>query len=156
MMGLAGCDTSTVEEGKVPEQEPSVHNMEARKAQVGVGEKGAKLRADNSTASKMIGGAAAQALFDTKEKAVFEIQIPQALSLYRAQDSFGKGPQTHEEFMQKIIRANNIQLPKLPEGMHYIYKPDAGEKAEGELWVEPDAPAEGAAGQTPAEAPANP
>lgn len=154
-LGQIGCDNSPDEEIATPEPEPPLM-QEARKAEVGVGKQGAKLRADNSIATKMVGGAAAQALFDTKEKVAFEIKIPQALALYRAQDSFGKGPQTHEEFMEKIIRANNIELPKLPEGMHYNYRPDGGEKGEGELWVEPDAPAGNAEVVQPAEGQPNP
>ena len=107
MMGLVGCDTSSVDENTVPEPTPPLQNMEARKAQVGVGEKGSKLRADDSTMGKMM-TSSARAYFDVREKAVFEIQVPQALSLYRAQDSFGKGPQSHEEFMEKIIRCGQI------------------------------------------------
>lgn len=159
MLGAVGCDTSTEDETEKPKaEEPSPYNMESRKADVGVGKKGAKLRADQSTATKVLGGAAIQAMFETKEKAVFQIQIPQALALYKAQDSFGKGPQSHEEFMQKIIRANNIQLPELPEGMHYNYVPDGGEKGDGELRVEPDVPAGGNATEAtpPAEAQPNP
>jgi hypothetical protein len=71
-------------------------------------------------------------LFQTKEKVVFEIQIPQAMEIYRATD--GEYPATHEDFMAKIIKANKIQLPKLPAGQEYRYRPE-----EHQLWVEPKA-----------------
>jgi hypothetical protein len=36
-----------------------------------------------------------------------------------------------QAFMSKIIKANNIALPKLPEGQVYKYRPE-----EHQLWVE--------------------
>jgi len=57
--------------------------------------------------------------FFAQEKTVFDMQIPQALSLFQASE--GRYPNSHEEFMQKIIQANQIVLPKLPEGDSYIY-----------------------------------
>ncbi|MGI6401022.1 MAG: hypothetical protein ACOX0A_02755 [Thermoguttaceae bacterium] len=57
--------------------------------------------------------------FYAHEKAVFDMQIPQALSLFQASE--GRYPNSEEEFMQKIIQANRIVLPKLPEGDSYVY-----------------------------------
>lgn len=57
--------------------------------------------------------------FHAQEKAVFDIQIPQALSLFQASE--GRFPNSEEEFMQKIVQANQIILPKLPEGDSYVY-----------------------------------
>ncbi len=128
---LLGCDTSDTIDSAPPPAEETTANMEARKAGVGVGKQGSAMRGDDSLAAKMV-TSSARAYFDTKEKIVFEIQLPQAMQLYKAQDNFGKGPQSHEEYMQKIVKANNIPLPKLPEGMQYVYKPDIEE-----LWVEP-------------------
>jgi hypothetical protein len=101
---------------------------EARPAQVGVGLQGQSLKNESG-----IGKAIAQpamVLFQTKEKMVFEVQIPQALQLFNGLE--GRLPETHEEFMDKIIKFNQIKLPKLPEGQEYRYRPD-----KGELWVEP-------------------
>jgi hypothetical protein len=53
--------------------------------------------------------------------------IKHNLDLYKAGDGNGKGPRTHEEFMQKIIKANDIKLPTLPEGQRYVYDPDTEE-----------------------------
>jgi hypothetical protein len=52
--------------------------------------------------------------------------INYALKLFEASE--GRYPQSHEEFMDKIIRANNIQLPELVEGEEYIYVPEEPDK----------------------------
>lgn len=63
----------------------------------------------------------AKSYFAVKERVVFEFQIPQALQLYKAET--GAGPATHEEFIEKIITANQIPLPALPDGHRYVYDP---------------------------------
>lgn len=103
----------------------------SQKAGVGVGVRGDSLRNEEGV-GKMI-AAPAVALFNTRERAVFDIQIPHALNLFKALE--GRVPKTHEEFMQKIVQANGIQLPELKPGMKYRYRPEQGEA--GELWVEP-------------------
>jgi hypothetical protein len=45
--------------------------------------------------------------------------ITHALDLYQAET--GEFPKTYEEFMEKIIKANNIALPKLPFYQDYAY-----------------------------------
>lgn len=57
--------------------------------------------------------------FHAQEVAVFNMQIPSAMNLFQASE--GRFPNSEEEFMQSIIRANNIVLPKLPEGDSYVY-----------------------------------
>ncbi len=69
--------------------------------------------------------APAVALFRTRERAVFEIQIPHAMQLYEALN--GKKPVSEEEFFEKIIKTNQIKLPTLPEGQRYVYDPKKGE-----------------------------
>ncbi len=102
-----------------------------QKAAVGVGVRGDSLRNEEGV-GQMI-AAPAVALFNAREKAVFDIQIPHALNLFKALE--GRVPKTHEEFMQKIVQANGIQLPELKPGMKYRFRPELGEA--GELWVEP-------------------
>ncbi len=63
----------------------------------------------------------AKTYFIAKEKIKFEIEIPKALQLFDALE--GRGPNTHEEFMEKVIKAYNIKLPELPEGHKYVYDP---------------------------------
>lgn len=104
---------------------------EGQKAGVGVGIRGDSLRNEEDV-GKMI-AAPAVALFNAREKVVFEIQIPHALNLFKALE--GRVPKTHEEFMQKIVQANGIQLPELKPGTRYRFRPDQGDA--GELWVEP-------------------
>jgi hypothetical protein len=99
---------------------------EAVLAEVGVGAKGAKTRrhAEGGGVGQMIAAPAAS-LFATREKMVFEISIPHAMNLYRA--SIGNFPKTHDEFMQKIIKANNIELPELPGGQRYEYNAESSQ-----------------------------
>jgi hypothetical protein len=89
-------------------------------AKAGVGKEG-----QNSRRNVEKGGVArmitqpAHTLFSVKQKAVFDIQIPHAMNLYRATD--GDFPKSHDEFMKHIIEANKIKLPELPEGQRYEY-----------------------------------
>ena len=59
----------------------------------------------------------------TKERTVFDIQIPHAMNLYKAMND-DKMPASHDEFMKNIIETNHIKLPDLPEGHKYIYNPE--------------------------------
>jgi hypothetical protein len=63
--------------------------------------------------------------FQIRERAVFDIQIPQAMQLYEATN--GAKPKTQDEFMRNIIQANMIKLPELPAGHKYVYDPQKGE-----------------------------
>lgn len=65
-----------------------------------------------------------RAYFRTRERVVFEITIPNAMKTFKAIDPKGKGPASHEEFMEKIIRENAIELPALPDGWRYRYDPE--------------------------------
>jgi hypothetical protein len=60
-------------------------------------------------------------LFAAKERIAFDIQIPHAMNLFKAME--GRMPNSHEEFMEKIIKENQIKLPTLPEGERYVYDP---------------------------------
>lgn len=137
MLVLLGCQPADfIVEKPAPEAapaattavEPEVPAGIAQKAEVGVGIRGDSLRNEQGV-GKIIASSAV-AYFNTKEKVVFEIQIPHAMNLYRALE--GNFPKTHEQFMNKIIKENQIQLPELKPGMQYKYRPDLGE-----LWVEP-------------------
>ena len=55
------------------------------------------------------------------EHEIIRLNIQKAVDLFNASE--GRYPQSHEEFMQKIIQQNNIQLPQLPAGEQYIYDP---------------------------------
>lgn len=59
-----------------------------------------------------------------QEKVEF-LQVDQALKLYKATN--GELPKSHEEFMEKVIKANQIMLPKLQPGDKYIYDVEKGQ-----------------------------
>lgn len=50
---------------------------------------------------------------------ISKTHIKHALELYRAEH--GSYPKDYDEFMEEIIRKNNIKLPKLPFGKRYQY-----------------------------------
>jgi hypothetical protein len=83
-------------------------------AEAGVGKQGRSL--DESEGALVT---PAKAYFSVRERVVFEVQIPKAISLYKATN--GQAPQSHNEFMQEIVTANQIQLPALPDGHQYVY-----------------------------------
>lgn len=119
---VCGCDVFKEPTKKVADAPavqpaaPAPAAMEQVKAGVGVGQKGSKIRGEGM--NQMIAGPAI-AYFNTKEKVVFEIQVPHALNLYWGLN--GDYPKSHDEFMEKVIAENNIQLPQLPEGAKYVY-----------------------------------
>ena len=98
----------------IPSEAPAKTVLE--KAGVGSGKKGRSLDQHEG-----IIVTPAKTLFAAKEKIKFEIEIPHALNLYKALE--GNAPKSHDEFMEKIIKANNIALPELPEGHKYVYDP---------------------------------
>jgi hypothetical protein len=102
--------------------------MPDQKAGVGVGVKGRSLEGGSEYNPATFVSGPAAAYFRTKEKIVFEIQIPHTLNAFVALN--GRHPKSHEEYMREII-GTQIKLPKLPEGMIYRYHPDSQE-----LWVE--------------------
>lgn len=51
------------------------------------------------------------------------IAVEQAIALFMATE--GRYPKDHEEFMDKVIRANNMKLPVLPNGGQYKYDEQA-------------------------------
>lgn len=50
---------------------------------------------------------------------ISKMEIEHAVDLFNASE--GRYPKDHEEFMTKIIKANNIKLPVLPGGWKYAY-----------------------------------
>ena len=85
---------------------------ERRKAEPGVGIRGQKLKDRDGLLATP-----AKTLFRTKERLIF-MTIDQVLRMHEIQFGF---PKSHEEFMEKIIQQNNIELPGLPDGRYYEY-----------------------------------
>ena len=102
--------------------------IEAQKAAVGVAKQGQSLQ-DRQGVAKIV-AAPLSAVAGVKQMVAYDIQVKQALDVFQAQE--GRLPRSHEEFMEKCIRANNIQLPELPEGAVYRFNVE-----KGELWVYP-------------------
>ena len=129
---LAGCEAKTpetIEETShtaemqvvpAPEQ-PATEQVEA---EVGVGAKGRSLDNEDGVLTRGL-VEPARSLFATRERMVFEVQIPQAMQLFEATE--GRAPQSHDEFMQRIVQANNLRLPELPQGQRYVYDPERKE-----------------------------
>ena len=66
-------------------------------------------------------GAVGHARFFAEHKLIFD-SITHVLNLYWGEH--GEYPPSHEVFMDKIIKFNQIQLPQLEEGVEYIYDPE--------------------------------
>jgi hypothetical protein len=94
---------------------PQTPDTNQKEAQVGVGKKGRGYGLG-------VVATPAASLFAAKERIVFEIEIPEAMKLFKAMND-NKGPKSHDEFMEKIIKENRIKLPELPEGDRYQYDP---------------------------------
>ena len=90
------------------------------KAEAGVGKEGQKLKGKEGILITPV-----KTLFNTKQRIEFEFRLEPALRLYEGAN--GHRPKTHEEFMEKIIKFNNIKLPELPAGQEYVYDPAKGE-----------------------------
>lgn len=80
--------------------------------------------------------------FMIRERLVFDIQIPQAMKLYRAVNEHY--PKSHDEFMKQIIKANSIRLPKLRTAEErYVYLPEKAAKMRGYDTIDPPLVVEG-------------
>ncbi len=83
--------------------------------------RGQILRDSKHAMSRMVG-----AIPSTEQKMLLEVQIPQALELFRAQDRKGKYPKDHATFMKEIIEFNQLKLPQLRPGYEYWYDGEIG------------------------------
>jgi hypothetical protein len=101
------------EDGSVPAAAPGSTD---EVAQVGVGAKGQNYGGPGLVTTPI------EAYFRAEERIAFEVQIPKAMQLYKAEHN-DKGPKTQEEYMNIIIKENGVQLPELPEGEEYFYDP---------------------------------
>jgi len=100
--------------GKTGGQESSNDKV----AEVGVGAKGQKYSAGGYLSGNI------RAMHRTEERLAF-MNAQKALDMYKA--THGRGPKTHDEYMNKIIKRNGIVLPELNEGEHYLYRPEKEE-----------------------------
>lgn len=88
--------------------------MTLEKAQAGSGDKGRGYEPGVITTPVAV-------YFTARERIMFEIQIPALLQDFEFQNN--RSPKSNEEFMEKVIKKNNIQLPSLPPNSRYVYDP---------------------------------
>jgi hypothetical protein len=121
---MAGCDAKPAPQAapaKAVAQPQPPGEVVREQAKVGMTGKGEGYGGDPITEP-------VRQMWRVKEQVVL-LQIDQALKLFEATES--RKPKSHEEFMEKIIKENNIPLPVLPAGHRYVYDP-----AKAELMVE--------------------
>jgi len=120
VVALVGCgmvkfpELKEKSDGKQAGDKQPVVTPNPQPAQVGVGRKG------HSYGGGIITEPASK-YWRAKEAIVFTIQIPQLLTAFEIDNE--RPPASHEEFMEKIIRQYNVELPELPAGKHYEYDP---------------------------------
>jgi hypothetical protein len=88
------------------------------KANVGMGEKGRGYGGGIITTPIHV-------YFSAQELIMLQ-HIEHAMQLYKGEHD-GKPPKTKDEYMERIIKENNIRLPTLPQGESYVYDPKTGE-----------------------------
>ncbi len=62
--------------------------------------------------------------FRQRQRIIF-LKIDMDMRVFEAANQ--RLPNSHEEFMEKIINASNIPLPDLPAGERFVYDPERGE-----------------------------
>lgn len=87
------------------------------KAGVGVGAKGRSLDDESGILVTPV-----KAYFSVQEKLAFEVQLKQAMDLYKATN--GNFPKSQAEFDAHI--KPNVRLPELKPGHEYVYDPQQG------------------------------
>ncbi|MGD9721618.1 MAG: hypothetical protein AB7O59_05980 [Pirellulales bacterium] len=101
-------------DGAAPADQPPPEGEELKQAEVGVGVKGKDYGGPGFITTPI------QTYFQAQDRIDFEVQIPKAMQLYKAAHN-DKGPKTHEEYMQVIIKEHGVKLPELPAGETYWY-----------------------------------
>jgi hypothetical protein len=87
--------------------------MTASKADVGSGDKG-RGYGEGFVATPVA------TYFAARERIMFSITIPDYIRAFKFEHDM-KGPKSNEEFMEKIVKKNHIDLPTLPPGYKYWY-----------------------------------
>ncbi|MFN3190303.1 MAG: hypothetical protein ACE361_07235 [Aureliella sp.] len=125
-----GCEPAPTQPAPSTSSTPAENILgPAGQAVAGVGKEGQSLKDDTGVAKMLSGPISALANF--KQKAVLEIQVKQAIDVFKA--THGRFPKDHQEFMTNCIEANRITLPELPEGYVYHFNSE-----KGQLWYYPE------------------
>ena len=124
MILLAGCNNyepavpPAAPKAEAPKPAAAAEKPEQRKAEFGVAAKGHDYGPGVLTTPMSI-------YFSMNERMVFNIKIPEAMKLFKATEN--RFPKSQEEFMTRIIKENDIELPMLQSGERYVYDPKTGE-----------------------------
>lgn len=101
-----------------PQANAAGDQTELKKAEFGVGAKGHDYQPGALTTPLSV-------YFTIQERMVFEIKLPKAIQMFKAMEN--RFPKSQEEFMEKVVKENDIELPPLRDGDRYVYDPKAGE-----------------------------
>jgi hypothetical protein len=121
---IAGCGGEPAEEATAPtraaatttESQPTPPTPPLTiEAKAGVGKQGRGYGNDIITAP-------IRAKFLVEQTLIYKTTIIPLLNTFKATN--GRFPNSHEEFMQKIIKDYDVVLPELPEGDTYKYNPE--------------------------------
>ncbi|MGL4944117.1 MAG: hypothetical protein ACRC46_13130 [Thermoguttaceae bacterium] len=93
-------------------------------AQAGAGKQGHTYGGTNDPAA-IFGTYALASYWRANERIAFEIQIPQAMKLFRATND--RFPNSLEEYTKEILVPNQVKLPELPADKEFMYVPETGE-----------------------------
>tara|TARA_B100000029_G_scaffold326367_1_gene318825 strand:- start:823 stop:1251 length:429 start_codon:yes stop_codon:yes gene_type:complete len=114
---VPGC--SSPEEDKVEAKRPRKSIFKQRTQEVGEFDpKAGKDVSDSKVkvTNPLLGGLEA---YGPAAEKVTKLAIDHHLNIFNA--THGRYPKDHAEFMQEIVKKNNLQLPKLPGGAKYEY-----------------------------------
>ena len=94
------------------------------RAEAGVGVRGQSLSPGTGNNPMEIITVPVRTYFTVQQRLDFQ-RVDAAMNYFRGEH--GRLPNSHNEFMEKIIQANHLQLPQLRPNEKYIYDPVAGE-----------------------------
>jgi hypothetical protein len=109
-------DTPPAADAATPTDPMAADDPTLKKAEVGAGAKGRDYGGPGFVTTPV------EVYFRTGDRIAFEVHIPKNMELYKAQHD-NKGPKTHEEFMQVIVKEGGVDLPELPADEEYLYDP---------------------------------
>jgi hypothetical protein len=125
LLGTLGCGGESATSDAQPQPATSQSGSGADQAaevqrkpvEVGVGEKAQSITGEGPIATPV------KTLYRAEER----IQLLNLKHAYDIHKQLHGAPKSHEEYMDKFVKANNLQLPRLPDGQRYVYDPEREE-----------------------------
>jgi hypothetical protein len=112
---ICGC----VESSGKSEKEPGNSVLHKTTQDIGKFDPNAKQEVSNQKIEASDPVTAPLAAYSPMMEKISIIEIDHAVALFNATE--GRYPADYNEFMEKIVKANNIKLPVLPYGGKYVY-----------------------------------